>query len=114
MPKLTRFKVTIETGDVGMDEPVHFNINSHKVPFEDVRGSAQAGQTFEGGFEINSFAHSLTLVGPETGQWNIKKLKVDLDLEGAEPYSVTFGEVALDETNEVNIWRDPPVPTFDV
>ncbi|QPJ65762.1 MAG: helicase [Candidatus Nitrohelix vancouverensis] len=114
MPKLNKFKVTVETGDKGTEGPIHFCINNHKVPFEEVKGSTAPGETFEGEFEVNSFAHSLTLVGPEKGEWEIKKMKVDFEPDLNEPYAVTFGAVTLDETTEVNIWKDPPLPVFDV
>ena len=99
---------------MGLAEPVHFTINGHKLPFDDFKGGTGAGETFEGEFEIRSFAHSLTLVGPESGSWKIHKIHVEYDCENTQPYSVTFGEVALDETTEVNIWQDPPLPTWDV
>jgi hypothetical protein len=114
MPKLNRLNIKIVTGEQGMDEPVHFSINSHVVPFENIPGGTGAGQTFEGDFEINSFAHSLTLVGPEKGEWNIREMEVSFDSENIEPYSVRYGEVTLDATNEVNLWQDPPLKTFDV
>jgi len=114
MPKLNLFKLKVKTGDAGLAEPVHFTINGHKLPFEDFQGSTGAGETFESGFEIRSFAHSLTLVGPESGSWKIKKIHVDFNCENTEPYSATYGEVVLDETTEVNIWQDPPLPTWDV
>jgi len=114
MPKLNSFKVKIETGDQGVAGPVMFSINRHEVPFENVTGNTEAGEVFEGGFEVNSFAHSLTLVGPEKGEWHIKKISVDFDCEGTQPYSVTYGEVKLDETSQANLWQDPPQPVFDV
>ena len=97
-----------------MSEPVKFSINGHSLPFVGAQGGTESGQVFEGGYDVNSFAHSLTIVGPEKGQWNIKKMTIDYKSEGIEPYSVTFGEAMLDETNEVNIWKDPPLPVFDV
>ncbi len=114
MPKLNNFKVKIETGDQGMPGPVQFNINSHTLPFENPTGETGAGGIFEGGFNVNSFAHSLALVGPEEGQWHIKKVQVDFDCESVAPYSVTFGEVTLDDSSQLDIWQDPPLPTFDV
>ena len=97
-----------------MSEPAKFAINSHALPLDIALGGVEAGQVFEGGYDVNSFAHSLTIVGPEKGRWNIKKMTIDYKSEGIEPYSATFGEVTLDETTEVNIWKDPPLPTFDV
>ncbi len=114
MPKLNQFNIEIETGESGTQLPVHFTINNHKLPLEDTEGGVGPEETFAGGFEIGSFAHSLTLVGPDSGQWVIRKIKVDYDCEQMPPYSAVFGEVTLDETTEVNIWQDPPLPTWDV
>ena len=97
-----------------MSEPVHFNFNNHKLPFDNATGSAEPGMLFEGSFDVNSFAHSLTLVGPESGKWEIEKISVEYDCENEKPYTVHFGKVNLDETTEVNIWQDLPVPAFDV
>lgn len=114
MPKVNSFRVRIETGEIGTADTVHFNFNNHKLPFENVTGGTGPGEVFEGGFDVNSFAHSMTVVGPERGQWHIKSLTVEIDSESVPPYSVRFGEVTLDETNELNIWQEPPMSTFDV
>ncbi|NIQ03174.1 MAG: helicase [Nitrospinaceae bacterium] len=114
MPKLKRFKIQIDTGRTGTGEPVFFTINNHKLPLEDTRGKVQPGETFEGGFEIGSFVHSLTLVGPETGKWDIRKVQLDFECENTDPYSIVLGEVTLDPETELNIWREPPLPTWDV
>lgn len=114
MPKLNTFKVRIETGESGMQDAVKFNINGFSLPFENGVGGTAQGQTFEASYDINSFPHSLTLVGPESGKWNIKKLAVDYKCADSEPYSILFGGVTLDETSEVNIWQEPPMPSFDV
>ena len=114
MPKLKSFNVIIETGDSGIEEKIQFSVNGFKVPLDNVTGSSQPGKTMEAGYEINSFPHSLTLVGPEKGKWNIKKMCVEYHVENEEPYSISFGEITLDETNEVNIWQEPPMPTIDV
>ncbi len=114
MPKLNTFKVKIETGSTGIGEPVRFSINGHTLPFEETKGSTAAGEVFEGEFDINSFAHSLTLVGPDAGEWHINKISVDFDCESTEPYTANFGAVVLNPTNQVNIWQDPPIPAFDV
>jgi hypothetical protein len=114
MPKINTFKIKVQTGQQGMSEQVYFNFNNHKLPFDNVTGSAVSGNVFEGSFEVNSFAHSLTLLGPKSGVWDIKKISVDYDCENEKPYTVQFGAVTLDEATEVNIWQDPPVPAFDV
>ncbi|MZH47249.1 MAG: helicase [Nitrospinae bacterium] len=114
MPRVNSFKVNVQTGSQGMNEPVYFNFNNHKLEFENVNGSAESGKNFEGDFEVNSFAHSLTLVGPQSGKWDIEKISVEYNCENEKPYTVRFGAVTLDETTEVNIWQDPPVPAIDV
>ena len=114
MPKLNTFKIKIDTGEMGTELPVSFNVNNHKITFEDMEGGVGPGQTFESGYEIRSFAHSLTLVGPEQGKWKIDCIRMDFDCENTKPYSILLGPVELDESTEVNIWRDPPLPTWDV
>lgn len=114
MPKVNTFKVKVQTGEQGMSEPVHFNFNNHKMEFKNVSGSAESGKIFEGDFEVNSFAHSLTLVGPVSGKWEIEKISIEYDCENEKPYTIQFGAVTLDKATEVNIWKDPPIPAFDV
>jgi len=114
MPKLNKFKIYIETGNNGIEEPARFCFNSHVLPLEDLSGGTKPGETLEGGYDINSVAHSMTLVGPEKGTWSVKKIKVDFEVENTPPYSVEYSAVELDETNELNIWKDPPLATFDV
>ena len=114
MPKLNKFKIYIETGSNGIEEPARFCFNNHVLPLEDLSGGTKPGETLEGGYDINSVAHSMTLVGPEKGTWSVKKIKVDFEVENTPPYSVEYSAVELDETNELNIWKDPPLATFDV
>jgi len=114
MPKLNTFSIKIETGERGTEDPVKFNINGFPIPFENGAGGTGPGQVFEASYEINSFPHSLALVGPEKGAWDIKKISLEYLCQESKPYSVTFGEVTLDATTEVNIWQEPPLPSFDV
>ncbi len=114
MPRVNSFKVKVKTGQQGMLEAVHFNFNNHKLAFDNVVGSAESGKNFEGSFEVNSYAHSLTLVGPVKGKWEVENITVEYNIENEKPSEVHFGAVTLDESSEVNIWQDPPVPAFDV
>ena len=66
------------------------------------------------GYDVNSMCHSMTLVGPDNGKWALKKIIVDFECENTPPYSVEFAAVELDESTEVDIWKDPPLVTFDV
>ena len=63
---------------------------------------------------MRSVAHSMTLVGPDKGEWSLKKVIVDFECENTPPYSVEFPELELNDTTELDIWKDPPLPTFDV
>ena len=114
MPKLNKFRVRLETGDHGMEEPARFSFNSHILPLEDLSGGTKPGETLEGGYDVNSVAHSMALVGPEKGKWSLRKIVVDFEVENTPPYSVEFPAVELDETTELDIWKDPPLLTFDV
>ena len=114
MPRLNKFRVKIETGDKGTDEPIRFNFNNHLLPLEDIVGGTQPGEFFEGGFEVRSVPHSMALVGPDKGEWSLKKVIVDFECENTPPYSVEFPELELNDTTELDIWKDPPLPTFDV
>ena len=114
MPRLNKFRVKLETGENGIAEPVRFNFNNHLLPLEDISGGTQSGEIFEGGYEVRSVAHSMTLVGPDKGTWSLKKVTIDFDCENTPPYSVEFPPVELDDSTELDIWKDPPLETFDV
>ena len=45
MPKLNSFKIRIETGNGGMEEPARFSFNSHVLPFEELSGGTKQGET---------------------------------------------------------------------
>ena len=79
MPKLNKFKIYIETGNKGMEEPARFCFNSHVLPLEALSGGTKPGEILEGGYDVNSVAHSMTLVGPEKGTWSLQKIKVDFE-----------------------------------
>ena len=114
MPKLNNFSIKIETGNVGINEQVKFGINGFPVPFENGVGGTGPSQVFEASYEVNSFPHSFVLMGPDKGTWVIKKISMNIQCQDVEPYSVMFGEVTLDEKLELDIWKDPPLPSFDV
>ena len=114
MPKLNKFRVRLETGTNGMEEPARVSVNNHLLPLEDLSGGTQPGETLEGGYDVNSMCHSMSLVGPENGKWSLKKIIVDFECENTPSYSVEFPAVELDESTEVDIWKDPPLATFDV
>ena len=114
MPRVNRLQCEIVTGDMGLEGDVVLAFNGHPLTFEGAEGGAAAGETFTGSFSPRSVAHSVTLVGPEDGEWSIDSITVTYELDIGEPYVVRYGAITLDESNQVNIWAEPPRPTFDV
>ena len=98
MPKLNKFRIHIQTGSNGIEEPARFCFNSHVLPLEGLSGGTKPGETLEGGYDVHSVAHSMTLVGPEKGTWSLEKIKVDFECENTPPYSVEYPAVDIDET----------------
>ncbi len=114
MPRVNRLQCEIQTGDVGLDGDVVLAFNGHPLGFDGVEGGTGPGETLSGSFSPRSVAHSVTLVGPAEGEWAIDSITVTYELDVGEPYVVRYGAVELDSTNQVNIWAEPPRPTFDV
>ena len=115
MPVLNSFKVRIKTGSTGTDSPVRFCFNGHVLGFNDPTGGTGSGESFEGNFDPKSFAHHLSLEGPEQGQWDIEEIAVTFDMmtEG-EPYEVRMGPLTLGEDTCMDLMRDGPLASFDV
>ncbi len=113
MPRISSLQVEIVTADAGTESPVMVVFNNHPMPFPQYRGGTAAGETFEGRFSPNSFAHSVAIEGPAEGQWAIERLSVTYEGAG-EPWTVRFGAVTLDAETALDIWQEPPLPTFDV
>ena len=114
MPKIEKIGIEIETGERGKQGPVQFEFNGHKLTFDTVSGGTEPNAQFEGEFEVGSFGHSVVLVGPDTGEWDIQQLKVTDNLEGENAYSLRFAPLTLDESHSLNLYHSRPRPTFDV
>ena len=113
MAKVRRIHVEILTGSDGHTEPVMFEFNSHALAFRPIDGGTSAGQRFEGDFEPESIAHSVTLIGPATGKWSIESLRVTYTA-AESPHSIEFGPFELDEDTAADIWEPPPLPSWEV
>ena len=114
MPRLERFEIEIETGDKGTEGPIQFRFNGHTLNFEEPTGGTAAQATFPGPFEPRSFAHSLVLLGPESGEWALERVRVQFYCSGTDPYSVCYGAAELNERNALDLWQDPPLESFEV
>ena len=114
MPRIERFHVTITTGASGHESPVRFDFNGHTLPFEDSTGSTESGASFEGSFAARSVAHSVAILGPEAGSWDIERVTVRYESGDGDPWDGTFGPITLDDSTALDIWHDRPLETFDV
>jgi hypothetical protein len=113
MPKVHRIRLELQTGARGHEEPVVFSFNSHDLPLRVLEGGPGAGQTLVGEFEPQSVAHSVTLLGPSTGVWDVQHLSVTYSA-GADEWTVRFEPFELDPQTAADIWEPPPLPTWDV
>lgn len=114
MPKVRSIACEIQTGAVGTTSDVYLAFNGHPIQLVGPSGGTGTGETLSGTFSPMSVAHSVTLLGPAEGAWQIDVIAVTYEMEGGEPYTVRFGPVTLDTENQVSIWAEPPRPTFDV
>ena len=114
MAKIDRIDVSIETGTPGTADPVRFQFNGHLLAFETLEGGTDTGQTYKGTFEVGSVGHSVALVGPDSGEWDIAGIEVTYYCAGEDPYTLRFAGVRLNESNGVNIWREAAPESFDV
>lgn len=114
MPKLESFTLEVKTGKRSGPATPKFNINGFPLEFDEVEGVAEAGQTLRLTGSPQSFPHTLTLMGPEEGAWDIESVVVEYNCMGEEPYTIRMGPVSLDDESDLNIWYERPLQTFDV
>ncbi len=116
MPKLDAFTLEITTGKRSGPEKPGFNINGFPLDFDDIDGGTGSGESFCAKGSPQSFPHALALIGPAEGQepWDIESATVTYHCSGMDEYTVHLGAVELDDESNLNIWHEPPLPTFDV
>lgn len=116
MPRLDTFTLEITTGKRPGPEKLGFNINGFPLDFDDVEGGTGRGETLNATGSPQSFPHGLALVGPTQGcePWDIESVTVTYNCGGMDAYTVHLGAVTLDDESNLDIWHEPPLPTFDV
>lgn len=116
MPKLNTFTLEVTTGSKPGPGQPQFAINGFPLEFDEIDGSTEPGGTLKAIGNPNSFPHSLVLKGPESGEtnWDIKSVVATYECNLMDPYEVRMGAVSLDDESDLNIWHEPPLPTFDV
>ena len=113
MARLSKIQLSIKTGDKPTTSPVVLAFNGHEVTLSAAGGSTEAGATFEGAFSPNSVAHSVHLNGPADGEWTVERVDVTFQAHGA-PWNVAYGPITLDSETALDVWLEPPLPTFEV
>jgi hypothetical protein len=113
-PRIENLRVRVTTGTSGHDGPVTIRFNGFDLPLNRITGGTDPGEDYEGEFFVGSVAHSCTLVGPPSGNWDIKDLAVECDLGGGRVTRRSFGAISLDAKGEFDLLADPPATPFDV
>lgn len=114
MPRLEQFELKIKTGKRGPNRMPRYEINGFALDFEEVEGGNGPHETLELIGAPQSFPHSLVLTGPTEGAWDIEEVQATYHVMGADPYSIRFGPVTLDEESNLNIWHERPPVLLDV
>lgn len=114
MPKLNTFTLNIKTGQRGPGGVPQYAINGFALDFDDSSGSIDPGATLQATGNPESFPHSLTVIGPTEGSWDIESIEATYQCLGEEPYTVRLGAVSLDDQSDLNIWYQRPERVIDV
>lgn len=115
MPRLDTFTLEITTGNRPGPEKLGFNINGFPLDFDEIEGGTGSGETLNAMGSPQSFPHALALIGPTEGEpWDIESVTVTYNCGGMDAYTVHLGAVTLDDESNLDIWHEPPLPTFDV
>ena len=114
MPRLDTFEIKIRTGDSGLNAAPKYGINGFPLEFDESSGGTGAGETFVAKGEPQSFPHSLTLIGPEQGEWRIEGAEITYQCANETPYTVRLGGVTLDHRSDLNLWHPRPPQVIDV
>lgn len=114
MPRLESFSLTIKTGDTGPSYMPRYSINGFELDFDELEGGTGAGETLVANGAPQSFPHTLTLIGPDEGSWDIEGAELNYEVAGGEPYQVKLGAVTLADDEDLNIWHERPEKVIDV
>ena len=114
MPRLESFTMKVSTGERGLAELPKYAINGFPLEFDEVKGGFGPGESAETLASPQSFPHSLVLVGPEEGAWDVREILITYHCAGAQPYSVRLGAVTLEDDTDLNIWHQRPARVLEV
>ena len=111
--KILRLSLELKTGENGRTDLPQIEFNGHLISLSGVEGNCQSGATLTGFIRPGSVAHTIRLVGPEQGAWDISSMRIDYEGETGS-WTVDFVSFALDDETSADIFELPPLPTWDV
>jgi hypothetical protein len=114
MPRLDTFTLKIRTGSQGMPGAPKYSINGFPLEFDALQGTTAPEEVLEVTGHPQSFPHSLLLLGPEEGAWEIQQLEATYHCANETPYTVRLGAVTLDSRSDLNVWYPRPPKVIDV
>lgn len=98
-------QLTLDAGtpSPGTPVPVRIRINQFVVPLNRLKGDLEPGHTYEGSLDINSVVHSLELMGPPSGRWEIDSMTATFRMDnGSHVHEMV--SISLDANQPTNIW----------
>lgn len=114
MPRLDTLSLKITTGKRGPNQEPRYEINGFELDFNEVKGSNSPGETLELSGSPQSFPHSLTLIGPKEGHWDVERIDATYHSDCDEPYTIHLGAITLDAETKLNLKYDRPLKLLDV
>ena len=112
--KIDRIHLRVRTGDQALAGPVRLAFNGHVLGLEPLAGGTGPGETFEGTIAPMSVAHTVHLVGPDAGSWDIQGVELRFQPAAGDPWEVMLGPIELTAEQSLDLWYPPPLPTFEV
>ena len=111
--KLAQMTLSLTTGARGRVGIPVVEFNGHRLPLGQVEGACGANERLNATIRPASVAHTVRLLGPDDGFWDIEALRIDY-VGDAGTWSVEFDAFVLDADSSADIFRLPPLPVWDV
>ena len=111
MQKVETLRIRIRSGARGTLEPVRIRFNGHELALQVDAGDTTPGADFEGSFVVSSVAHSVELLAPSTGVWDLDE--VVAVFEGLDPAERRHGPASLSDGQTLDLWNETPA-SFEV
>lgn len=111
MSRLNTLRLALQTGATGTTTPVRIRINGFTVPVKRLSGDTGSRERWQGSLDINSVVHTLELLGPTSGSWELDELVATFETATGTHANVLQG-IRLGEQQALNIWT--PEDSFSV